>query len=178
MSLENAYYVSQILAAVAIAASLVFVGLQLRHGDRTQRAIMHQSIVHRTMEVTKFNHSADHAAVLAKMLTGVRVLTAQEAMMALGIIRINVLNLEDAIWQQSNGFLADDAVSTTIQASRRLFASLGARIAFEMYRSSFSQAQLALIDERVLKDLPMTLSADLAATWQATADSLRPPASA
>ena len=174
MSLENAYYVSQILAAAAIAASLVFVGLQLRHGDRTQRAIMHQSIVHRTMEVTKFNHSADHAAVLAKMLTGARVLTAQEAMMALGIIRINVLNLEDALWQQKNGFLADDAVSTTVQASRRLFSSLGARVAFEMYRSSFSQAQQTLLNELVLKDLPLALSADLATTWQVTADSLRP----
>lgn len=174
MSLESAYYVSQIVAAAAIAGSLIFVGIELRQGARTQRAIMHQSVVHRTMEVTKFNHSAEHAAVLSKMLTGVSTVTGQEAMIALGIIRVNVMNLEDALWQQRNGFLADDAVNTAIQASRRLFASLGARIILSMYGNSFSQRQLTLIDELVLKNVPIMVSPDPAARWKELADELTP----
>ena len=38
MSLENFYYVSQIIAAVAIFPSLIFVGLQLRQADKNQQA--------------------------------------------------------------------------------------------------------------------------------------------
>jgi hypothetical protein len=36
MSLESFYFISQIIAAASIVASLLFVGIQLRQGDRTQ----------------------------------------------------------------------------------------------------------------------------------------------
>ena len=49
---------------------------------------MPQSVVHRTLEVTKFDHSAEHASVLAKMPTGASELTPQDAMMALGMILV------------------------------------------------------------------------------------------
>ena len=41
MSLEQIFYVSQTAAAVAVVASLLFVGFQIRHGKRAQ---IHQNI--------------------------------------------------------------------------------------------------------------------------------------
>lgn len=43
MSLENFYYVSQIIASVAVLASLVYLALQTRMGARNQKAQMHES---------------------------------------------------------------------------------------------------------------------------------------
>lgn len=40
--LEDANFISQIIAAVAIVASLIFVGLQQRHSARAQRAVIEQ----------------------------------------------------------------------------------------------------------------------------------------
>ena len=53
MTLETVYFVSQIVAAVAIVATLLFVGLQLRQSDRTQRALVHQSTIARTIELNQ-----------------------------------------------------------------------------------------------------------------------------
>ena len=41
MTLEEIYYISQIVAVIAIFCSLIFVGLQMRQSARNQRAVMH-----------------------------------------------------------------------------------------------------------------------------------------
>jgi hypothetical protein len=42
MSLEQIFYLSQTIASVAVVGSLVYLGLQVRAGDRNQRALMQQ----------------------------------------------------------------------------------------------------------------------------------------
>jgi hypothetical protein len=44
MSLEQIFYVSQTVAALAVVASLLFVGFQIRHSTRATRAQIHQNI--------------------------------------------------------------------------------------------------------------------------------------
>ena len=53
MTLEAVYFLSQIVAAAVIVASLLFVGLQLRQSDKTQRALVHQSTVQRTIALNQ-----------------------------------------------------------------------------------------------------------------------------
>lgn len=43
MTLEQISYLSQSIAAFAVVASLVFVGVQIRQSDKTQRAVMHDN---------------------------------------------------------------------------------------------------------------------------------------
>ena len=43
MTFEQISSVSQSIAAVAVVASLIFVGVQIRQGDKTQRAVMHDN---------------------------------------------------------------------------------------------------------------------------------------
>ena len=42
MSLEQVFYLSQSLASIAVVGSLIYLGLQVRGADRSQRAIMQQ----------------------------------------------------------------------------------------------------------------------------------------
>lgn len=44
MTLEAAFFVSQIIAAAAVVASLLFVGFEIRHGTRATRAQINQNI--------------------------------------------------------------------------------------------------------------------------------------
>ncbi len=44
MSLEQAAYLSQVIAAVAVLASLVFVGLQIRQNTKSQRVVAVDSL--------------------------------------------------------------------------------------------------------------------------------------
>lgn len=43
MTLEQLSDLSQTIAAVAVVVSLVFIGLQMRQNDKTQRAVMHDN---------------------------------------------------------------------------------------------------------------------------------------
>ncbi len=148
MSLESAYYLSQIVAAFAVAGSLLFVGLQMRQNVRTQRAIMHQAVVSRTLDTTKFYYTSPHAEVFAKLSSVEESLglTSGEVAIAGGILRLNIMNLEEAHWQRDNGFLTEDAVQSTIASSRRLFAMPGVRAAFSVWREAFSASQIALVE--------------------------------
>lgn len=43
MTLEQISYLSQTIGAFAVVASLIFVGVQIRQSDKTQRAVMHDN---------------------------------------------------------------------------------------------------------------------------------------
>ena len=174
MALESIYYISQIFAAIAIAASLLFVGLQLRQNDRTQRATIHQIVGQRTMETTKFYFTADHADVLAKMSEGVRELTSHEIIVVLGMLRINLLNLQEAVWQQRHGLLDDDVVKSPLASSRRLYASTTARVVVKFFASTFSDEQHELMDEMGLLKSPVQIATNLPAAWQKAFDEMFP----
>ena len=174
MALESIYYVSQILAAIAIAASLLFVGLQLRQNDRTQRATIHQIVGQRTMDTTKFYFTDDHADVLAKMSEGARELSSHEIMVVLGMLRINLLNLQEALWQQRHGLLDDDVVKGALASSRRLYASTTARVAVNFFASTFSDEQHHLMAEMGLLDQPLQVATNLPANWRKVFDEMFP----
>lgn len=60
MTLEEIYYVSQIVAVVGIFASLVFVGLQIRQNTRATRAASHNAVSDSLNEINRmFAENAD-----------------------------------------------------------------------------------------------------------------------
>jgi hypothetical protein len=56
MTLENAFYLSQTVAAFAIVVSIVFVGMEVRHSNRESR--------HRTIEEAIQNYRAGRLPVI------------------------------------------------------------------------------------------------------------------
>jgi hypothetical protein len=53
MTLEEIYYVSQIVAVVGIFASLVFVGMQIRQNTRATRAASHNAVSDSLNEINR-----------------------------------------------------------------------------------------------------------------------------
>ena len=60
MTLENLYFCSQVVAAIAIIASLIFVGLQVRQSTTTSRAAAAQAF---SQQYSDLNHMLLHADV-------------------------------------------------------------------------------------------------------------------
>ena len=52
VTLERVSYASQTIAALAVIASLVFVGAQIRQNERTQRAVMHDNRLRQIRETS------------------------------------------------------------------------------------------------------------------------------
>jgi hypothetical protein len=79
MTLEEIYYVSQIVAVVGIFASLVFVGLQIRQNTRATRAASHNSVSDSLNEINRmFAENADLTKIWLAGMADRQALTAEE----------------------------------------------------------------------------------------------------
>lgn len=79
MSLEELAYISQVVGVVAVFASLVFVGLQIRQNTRATRAASHNAVSNSLNEINRM--FAENADLTKLWLTGMadrKVLSAEE----------------------------------------------------------------------------------------------------
>jgi len=80
MSLEQASFLAQIMAAIAVFPSLIFVGVQLGNANRTARAASSQahSAMYHSLISSLINDDGGFATVWRKALAGLDDLTADE----------------------------------------------------------------------------------------------------
>jgi hypothetical protein len=80
MSLEQASFLAQIMSAIAVFASLIFVGVQLGYANRTARAASSQahSAMYHSLISSLINDDGGFATVWRKALVGLDSLTADE----------------------------------------------------------------------------------------------------
>lgn len=176
MTLEAIYFVSQIVAAGAIVASLVFVGLQLRHSDRTQRALVHQATIARTIELNQ-RLTDDHIiALVMKARDAHAVWSADEIWQIRAMIRVIVLHVIDLQWQRSAGLLEAATFDSVMTVTRGLFSLPGVRICWQMLLPRVSASDRALVEALLLTEQPSPGPSDLTAAWQALATQMYPPA--
>ena len=79
MTLEELYYVSQIVAVIAIFASLLFVGLQIRQNTLATRAASHNAVSNSLNEVNRmFAENADLTRIFLAGQVDRQALTPEE----------------------------------------------------------------------------------------------------
>jgi hypothetical protein len=78
MSLEQIFYVSQSIAAVAVIASLLYLAQQVRQAERVQRATMQQGRADRASQASLAAANPELARVLQKGMAGDTTLTREE----------------------------------------------------------------------------------------------------
>lgn len=168
MSLEDLYYFSQILAAIAIVASLVFVGLQIHQSDKTQRAIMHQARIQRSMDMLMSSSDAHFVDAMGRVMTADASTSATDLGQAAALQRAMVLNLEDVVWQHKAGLLDDESLENVLHASRARFASPGMRAFWQMTRKGYGRHQIEMMEKLVITAVPThEPTADTVVTWRA-----------
>jgi hypothetical protein len=175
MTLEDAYFISQIIAATAIVASLIFVGVQLRQSERTQRAAMHQGRTQRGMDMALRSaepHIVDAIGHFIRMDAGA---TPGHFMQANALLRAMVLNLDDVAWQHKAGMLDKAVLDNTIAPMQRLFSIPGLRALWLVARPTYAPKTVALVDDLVIAGAPLLeTAADPIAIWRAIASQSAP----
>lgn len=80
MSLEQASFLAQILSAIAVFASLIFVGVQLRHANKTARATSSQahSAMYHALITSLINNDLEFATIWRKALADLDTLSEDE----------------------------------------------------------------------------------------------------
>jgi len=179
MTLEDIYFISQIIAAVAIVASLIFVGLQIRQSDRIQRAVMRQSRADRIIGVFRNAAEPHMLAASAKAAVSPETMSVEEIQSLRAGIMALILNLEDQMWQQKQGLLDDASVQRTKHAGARMMASPAMRAMWQLMRPGLFPEQVETFERETINAVPMTTDSDIRKLWLealATVKSASPPA--
>ena len=165
MSLEDIFYLSQSVASVAVVGSLIYLGLQVRSTERSQRAIMQQGRADRTSHGSIAIASPELARVFHKGSAGHADLTREEFTQWMMICRALFLSAEDSFLQHQAGQLDRKAFDSYVAGVRFLMKSPGMRAAWKLsagqFGSDFGDFVTALVEQT-----PVAQNPDAYAQWQ------------
>jgi hypothetical protein len=173
MTLEELSFISQIVAAIAIVVSLIYVAVQLRQTERNQRAAMHLTYAERV--ITGGHRAAEPhmAEVIAKVIAGKDDLSDREIVQLTQLADTMVAMLNDSVWQRGKKLLDEVNVARVRQATKVFFAWPATR-ALWLARKPFLDPEFAdFIDRTVIKDVPLSQPIALTARWRETMAALR-----
>ena len=137
MSLEQIFYVSQSIAAVAVIASLLYLAQQVRQAERVQRATMQQGRADRTSQASLAAANPELARVLQKGMAGDTTLTREEFTQWMWICRALFLSGEDSFLQHEAGMLSDAAFDSYVAGVNFYFSMPGMRAAWKLSEGQF-----------------------------------------
>ena len=165
MSLEDIFYLSQSIASVAVVGSLIYLGLQVRSTERSQRAIMQQGRADRTSHGSIAIASPELARVFHKGSAGHVDLTREEFTQWTMICRALFLSAEDSFLQHQAGQLDQKAFDSYVAGVRFFMKSPGMRAAWKLsagqFGSDFGDFVAALVEQT-----PVAQGPDAYAQWQ------------
>jgi len=163
MSLEDFYYVSQIIASVAVLASLIYLAIQTRQTARNQQAQMHamrlQAVREDIKRITDVSFQHTYQAGMAADTE----LTPAELGQFLGVTYGLLLNFQEQFHEFKEGMINARRWEPSRAALRRQMTWPGTRAAFAAYREEFDPQFVALVAQILaeVKTAPAMQSAAL-----------------
>lgn len=165
MSLENIFYVSQSIAAVAVIASLLYLAQQVRQAERVQRATMQQGRADRTSQAALALAHPDLARILQKGMAGDTNLTREEFTQWMQMCRALFLSGEDSFLQHETGMLSDAAFASYVEGVKFYFAMPGMRAAWRLSEAQFG-SEFRAFGNAALAQVSKSQATDAYAEWQ------------
>jgi hypothetical protein len=166
MSLSDLAAIGNFTSGVAILVSFVFLGLQIRQGNRNQQALMQQGRAGRTMELLlRLAEPGLHES----MMLGERGDPTIEPAKADSFVRIMIavfVNWEDAFLQDLAGAIDPAGRAADETAMRSILSSPASRTAWKTVRYQFGGDYRDYIDAMVRQG-ELTPAIDLGMVWKA-----------
>lgn len=109
MTLENLAALAEVIGAITVVVSLVYVGYQVKQNTSAIRTQVHETIVGHVLEAEgSLLHNADLAQIVVKATSVPESLTPEERLRANTYFTHEFVNWESAFLHNKNGFVKDD----------------------------------------------------------------------
>ena len=178
MTLEVTFYLSQTLASVAVVGSLVYLLLQVRYAERSQRGMMQQGRADRTSAAALTMAHADLARIWHKGAIGDASLSADAFNQWMLLCRCAFFSGEDSFMQHKAGLLSETAFDSYVAGVRHFMSMPGFRAAWQLTKGQFGQEFRDFCDAE-LTQTPVAPARDAYAEWkrlvQSEGDGARAP---
>jgi hypothetical protein len=165
MPLEQVYYLSQSVASIAVVCSLVYLALQVRQAERSQRAMMQQGRADRTSQASLAIATPELAAVWNRGGDGDPTMTPDEVAQFLLMCRAAFLSGEDSFLQHKLGTLDSSAFESYSAGVRAYLSRPGFRAAWRLSAPQFGKAFRDFGDAQIAA-IPVAPDVDVYAEWK------------
>lgn len=175
MTLEELFFISQTVAAVAIVTSLFYVVVQLREAQRNQRALVQQGRAFRNTTFALRQTEAEMADLLVKATSHAdwASISDVQLMQLIGWTRGLVFHFEDSYLQHRDGLMDDRAFESAKSSVANILSRPALRAIWELTRGFYSRDLAAYVDQ-LNRETPLSLRppADLNARFKAMVSEL------
>jgi predicted dehydrogenase len=165
MTLEEIFYASQSIAAVAVIASILYLAQQVRQADRVQRGIMQQGRADRVAQSSLMVADPALARIVQKGLAANTDFTPDEFMQWTMISRAIFISGEDSFLQHRAGLLSNEAFGSYVAGVHSFMAAPGMRAAWKLFGRQFGNEYRAFVDA-ILKQAPPAHPGASLEEWQ------------
>jgi len=165
MTLEEVFFVSQTVAAVAVVASIVYLAREVRQSERVQRATMQQGRADRVSTAALAIAHPELAGIWMRGTSAEPNFTREELTQWMLICRSAFLSGEDSFLQHKAGLLDEAAFDSYVAGARYYMSTPGVRAAWILSSAQFGPDFRAFVDDLIAKS-QFAASIDTFAAWQ------------
>jgi hypothetical protein len=153
MNLGDFSSVASLASSLAVLVSLIFLGLQIRQGNRNQRSLMQQGRSVRNVELLARLGEPSLASLMTRV-AGNEELTDAEYYQLYGYLASVFWSYEDCFFQFRAGMLDAQSWSSDVATLKRLFGSPVYRAVWKAARGALGEDYRTFLDELVSETRP------------------------
>lgn len=168
MTLEETYYVSQTIAAIAVIASLVYLALQTRQATRSTRAAMHENRVATVLR--HIERATDPQSHPIWMKANSAAPDLSDAEIAKYVLEVGgwVVVWEERFRERREGLLDDSRWASSEKTIAAMTRSPGFRAVLALMRPQLDPGLAALLDKHIARGRAAP-AGDMPGAWRMAA---------
>ena len=165
MSLEQIYYLSQLVSTFVLLVSVIYLGRQTHLVAKGQLAQMHQARSEQFQEIMLRMTDPEFSQFVTAAIHGDKNLP-NEQIQRFYFYGVTIFRIfEELFRQHREGTIAEDRWNSSSQTLRGLMRAPGYRATYAILRTNLDSEFSKVIDEMVALD-PSSEPLDLAALWR------------
>ncbi len=154
MTLEAIYYLTQIIAVVAILGSLIFVGVQIRQNTKAMKAAAAQAAHENFSSFYAAAGSSEVGDIVTRAFTDFDEMEAAEQWVFICHAMIFLSGLQDAYAKRREGSLSEDLWVGWRGNSLNFFSTPGGKSLWAQRRHMFGEPFQAFVEGELLNAMP------------------------
>lgn len=166
MTLSDLSSVGTLVSGLAVLASLVYLGRQLKQAERNQQATIRQNRIYRAVDLMMGKLDPSVAEAVSRGMDGNVDISATQLLQFTAYADAYFLHAEDTYYQHEAGLLDDAAYETFVAYQRFAFTQRGLRAQWKRERTGFGGGFAAFMDKLLSTTRPV-VAVDALAQWKA-----------
>ena len=169
MTLSDWGAIAGILSGAGVVVSVIYLALQVRQAEKSQRAMMQQGRATRAHDAALRLAQPEMAALYYKGARSPKELSGAELDSFMLMCRAAFLSAEDSALHYKSGQLSEEAYSAFAAGVRAGGRSAGLRAAWRLTHASYGPALNALMQDAMRSAKPQS-AAEFQAAWLAACE--------